>query len=227
VMQSRGSTSALAMALAVVMILLGRRPRRIGWVLIVAAILIYVGGFVGDDTIHHYYRYATRGQQGKQLQSMDGRDRIFRQTLQLITEAPFMGYGPQADRQFPGIGNAQNGPLYALLCGGLIGGAGYIGGLLLSWIMLIQALRWRNLLRDSERQTLLIVTGVMAFLTMRNIPENCAALYSIDLLLQLPALVYISELDRALKLAKVTVRTRSKPTEVPQSTVAYTASVTA
>jgi len=228
VMQCRGSTSSLAMAMAVVMILLDGRARRLGWTLIAAAILIYIGGFVPDDTIHHYYRYATRGQQGKRLESMSGRDRIFRVTLDKITEAPFLGYGPQADRQFLEIGNAQNGPLYALLCGGVIGGVGYVSGLLLSWIMLIQALRWRSLLGDSERKTLLIVTGVMAFLTMRNIPENCAALYSVDLLLQLPALVYIGELNRVLKLANETVWARhSTQTEIAEPAAAYTASVRA
>jgi hypothetical protein len=50
----------------------------------------------------------------------------------------------------------------------------------------------------------------MVFFTMRTMPENCAALYSVDLMVQLPALVYLGELDRALKRAqKVQRRSRA------------------
>ena len=41
----------------------------------------------------------------------------------------------------------------------------------------------------------------MTFVTIRSYPENCAALFSVDLLLQLPAILYIGELDRHLKQA--------------------------
>ena len=61
---------------------------------------------------------------------MSGRLYIFRDAWQLIKGAPFIGYGPQADRRVLTIvGNAQNAILYALLCGGFLGGSGYIAGL--------------------------------------------------------------------------------------------------
>jgi O-antigen ligase len=228
VMQARGSTSSLAISLALIMILLGGRARRLGWMFIFVAILIYMSGFIQDDTIHHYYLFAMRGEQGERLESMSGRDRIFREAWKKITESPLIGYGPQADRQFSEIGNAQNGPLYALLCGGVLGGIGYLGGLVASWIMLIQALRQRRRFKDSERMMLLSVTGIMAFLTMRNIPENTAALYSIDLLLQLPALVYIGELNRLLKRSKEVARShRVLRMTVTEPAGAYTANVRA
>jgi hypothetical protein len=96
------------------------------------------------------------------------------------------------------VGNAQNAVLYALLCGGFLGGAGYIGGLLASWVLLARMLRRRHLLAPDERTILLQVAGVLAFLTMRSYPENCAALFSVDLLLQLAAMVYLGELDRRM-----------------------------
>ena len=66
----------------------------------------------------------------------------------------------------------------------------------------------RHLLPPDERTTLLQVAGVLAFLTMRSYPENCAALFSVDLLLQLPAMVYLGELDRAFKRSAAAQRVR-------------------
>jgi hypothetical protein len=43
---------------------------------------------------------------------------------------------------------------------------------------------------------------------MRSFPENCAALFSVDLLLQLPAMVYLGELDRAFKRRHAAPRVR-------------------
>jgi hypothetical protein len=50
----------------------------------------------------------------------------------------------------------------------------------------------------------------MVFFTMRTMPENCAALYSVDLMVQLPALVYLGELDRALKRVQKVQRTHRR-----------------
>ena len=40
---------------------------------------------------------------------------------------------------------------------------------------------------------------MLAFFTMRSYPENSAALYSVDLLVLLPAMVFIAEADRKLR----------------------------
>jgi O-antigen ligase len=198
VMQSRGSLVSFGFALSFVMVFMDGTSRRVGIVLTLTFATVFVAGFIPEETIHHLYLFAARGEQGNQLASMSGRFYIFHEAWQLIKEAPFIGYGPQADRRVLTIvGNAQNAVLYALLCGGFLGGAGYIGGLVLSWVFLARALRRRHLLSPDERTTLLQVAGVLAFLTMRSYPENCAALFSVDLLLQLPAMVYLGELDRA------------------------------
>jgi O-antigen ligase len=200
IMQSRGSLVSFGFALSFVMVFVEGTSRRVGFVLAILLGTVFVSGFIPGETVRHLYLYATRGEQGTQLESMSGRFYIFREAWQLIKEAPFIGYGPQADRRVLTIvGNAQNAVLYALLCGGFLGGAGYIGGLVLSWVLLARALRRRHLLPPDERTTLLQVAGVLAFLTMRSYPENCAALFSVDLLLQLPAMVYLGELDRVFK----------------------------
>lgn len=209
VMQSRGSLFSFGIALSFVMVFMEGKPRRVGIVLALIVATAFVAGFIPEETVHHLYLFATRGEQGHRLEAMSGRIYIFREAWQLIKEAPFIGYGPQADRRVLTIvGNAQNAVLYALLCGGFLGGAGYLGGLLLSWVLLARALRHRHLLPPDERTTLLQVAGVLAFLTMRSYPENCAALFSVDLLLQLPTMVYLGELDRAFKRRTATPRVR-------------------
>lgn len=207
VMQSRGSLVSFGFALSFVMVFMEGKPRRVGIVLALILVTVFAAGFIPEETVYHLYLFATRGEQGQQLESMSGRIYIFREAWQLIKEAPLIGYGPQADRRvLTIIGNAQNAVLYALLCGGFLGGAGYLGGLVLSWVLLARALRHRHLLPPDERTTLLQVAGVLAFLTMRSYPENCAALFSVDLLLQLPAMVYLGELDRAFKRRTATPR---------------------
>jgi O-antigen ligase len=161
--------------------------------------MIFLLDFIPNDTIHNAFLHATRGEQGQTLSSMSGRTKIFNEAFQAIGNAPYIGYGPQADRLLPELGNAQNAALYALLCGGSIGGAGFIAGLAIAWVMLLRALRRRDLLKPVERLTLIQTAGMLAFFTMRSYPENSAALYSVDLLVLLPAIVFIAEADRKLR----------------------------
>jgi O-antigen ligase len=200
VMQSRGSLVSFAFAFSFMMILLGGIVRRAGIGLAVLLVTVFMLGFIPGETVHHLYLYATRGAQGGQLESMSGRTQIFAEAWKLIKEAPFIGYGPQADRRvLTTVGNAQNGALYALLCAGFLGGFGYIAGLLVSSLMLFRIARVRDALAPVDRIAFIQVAGIMAFFTMRSYPENCAALFSVDLLLQLPAMVYLGELDRHMR----------------------------
>ena len=200
VMQSRGATVSFAFAVSFVLILMGGRARRTGFLAVGLMGTIFFLGFIPNDTIHHIYLYATRGEQERALSSMSGRTRIFGEIWDAIEQAPFIGYGPQADRRLTlTVANAQNAFLYALLCGGFIGGSGFILGLGVAWVMLIRVLQRRNLLRPVERLTLIQTAGMLAFFTMRSYPENSAALYSIDLLVLLPAIVFIAEADRKLR----------------------------
>lgn len=219
VMQSRGSLVSLLFALSFVMVWFGGRARITGVVMALLLVTVFIMGFIPGDTVHRIYMYATRGTQGRQLASMSGRTAIFHRAWQAIRERPLLGYGFQADRQIATIGNAQNGILYALLCGGFIGGFGYIAGLAATWVMMLRALRHRYKLNRAHRMTLIQVAGIVAFFTIRNYPENSTALYSVDLLLMLPAVVYIGELDRAAKHIRrvprhVTVRSVSRSQEL-------------
>jgi hypothetical protein len=200
VMQSRGATASFAVAVVFELILMGGWARRTGSLIAVLMATIFLCGFISNETIHHIYLHLTRGERGQALLSMSGRSRIFGEVWSAIGEAPFIGYGPEADRRLPfTVTNAQNAFLYALLCGGFIGGVSFIAGLGVAWVTLLRTLRRRGLLNSVEWLTLIQTAGMLAFFTIRSYPENSAALYSIDLLVLLPAIVFIVEADRKLR----------------------------
>jgi O-antigen ligase len=214
VMQSRGSLVCFVAALAFVTLLLSGTARR-SWIGALALMVISLAlGFVPADVIHHVWLFATRGVEGQELLSMSGRTRIYHNAWQAIKAAPLIGAGPQADRRISSIGNAQNGVLYALLCAGFLGGSGYVAGLAVSCLTLLRIAWRRHWLDPAERITFARIAGIMAFFTLRAYPENCSALFSIDLLLQLPAIVYLGELDRRMVRASAAQRARTSPNAV-------------
>lgn len=127
-----------------------------------------------------------------------GRPDIWGAVWEGIQRSLALGNGFQADRYLTGL-NAQNGFLYALATSGFVGGALYVGGLVLLWRRIWAALRRRASLSPPHRRTLLQVAGVVAFLSLRHVPENTSALFSVDLLLMVPAMVFAGELVRSLE----------------------------
>jgi hypothetical protein len=200
-LQSRGALFSFVIAASFAMILLGGRARRISLTVVMISGIVYFAGMIPNDTIHAIYLHATRNTQGARLLSASGRTtRIFPLLWNLIKQAPVIGYGWRADRRVA-FTDGQNGFLYALLCGGFLGGLGFIAGLLAAWVMIVRLL-WHITRLSLEQRTMLIqVTAITMFFTLRTIPENCAALYSVDFMIQLPALVYLGELDRQLRRA--------------------------
>ncbi len=197
VMQSRGSLAAFVAALGVVMLLLRGRARTIG-ILALALTAGAVGlDLVSHETLHHIWRHATRADTN--LARMTGRTDIFYNAWQAILRAPFIGYGPRADRRII-FGDAQNGVLYSLLCGGFLGGGAWTLGLAIALVYLARAL-WRpDIVFAGDSTVFAQVAGLMVFFTLRTIPENTSALFSVYLMLQLPAIVYLGALIRAANL---------------------------
>ncbi|HFD87372.1 MAG TPA: O-antigen ligase family protein [Gammaproteobacteria bacterium] len=207
-MQSRGALFSLAGTLVFVMLFMGKVPRVIAIVLFVLGL----GGgldMVPEQTQIYVVEHATRGTGVEGLKTMSGRDRIFRNAWQAIQEQPILGYGPQADRRIIGE-NAQNGLLYAWLSGGLPGMLGYVGGMLAAWWYFLKIIFGKFRMGSQARDMLIMTGGILAFFTLRSYPENTAALFSVDLLVQLPAMVYIAMLYRYLIVARQKQQQRKK-----------------
>ena len=211
-MQSRGALFSLAGTLLFIMLFMGKVPR----VIAVVLFLLGLGGgldLVPEETQTYIVEHATRGTGAEGFKSMSGRDRIFRNAWSAIQEQPYLGYGPQADRRIIGE-NAQNGLLYAWLSGGVLGMLGYVGGMLAAWWYFLKIVFGKFRLGPREQDMLIMTGGILAFFTLRSYPENTAALFSVDLLVQLPAMVYIAMLYRYLKVARQKQRQRKKMLKV-------------
>ncbi len=219
-MQSRGSLTSFVAALGVVMLLLGGRARTIG----ILALALTAGAvsldFVSHDTLHYLWRFATRNDQ--HLSRMTGRAYIFHDAWLAILRAPLIGYGPQGDHRI-GLGNAQDGFLYALLCGGFLGGGAWMLGLAIALVYLARA-AWRpDIVPAGDSMLFAQVAGLMVFFTVRTYPENTAALFSVDLMLQLPAMVYLGVLIRAANVRNARETAETFATNRRSATVAFDA----
>ena len=220
VMQSRGSLTSFVVALGVVMLLLRGRARMIGILVLALAVGAVSLDFVSHDTLHYVWRFATRN--SYKLSGMNGRIDIFHDVWLAILRAPIIGYGPQADRRIIFM-NAQNGVLYSLLCGGFLGGGAWTLGFAIALVYLARAV-WRpEIVPAGDSMVFAQVAGLMVFFTLRTIPENAAALFGVDLMLQLPAMVYLGVLIRAANLRNVPERAQTLATIGGAATVAFDA----
>jgi len=198
VMQGRGSSTAFIAGVGAALVLLGGRARTMGLIVLGAAVGAIEFGFISHETILGVWGFATR--HDRHLEDLNGRMKIFHDSWQVFWNSPLIGYGPQADHRVA-FGNAQNGLLYALLCGGVIGGGAWIFGLAIALIYLARAALQPRIVHPSDSLMFAQVAGLMIFFTLRTIPENTSALFSVDLMLQLPAMVYLGELMRAAQMS--------------------------
>ncbi len=207
-MQSRGALFSLAGTLVFIMLFMGKVPRIIAVVLFVLAL----GGgidLIPEETQQYVVEHSTRGTGVEGFKFMSGRDRIWRNAWEAIKEQPLLGYGPQADRHIIHE-NTQSGLLYAWLSGGILGMIGYVGGVLATWWLFFRIYLGKYDIPQRHWDMLIMSAGILAFFTLRSYPENTAALFSVDLLVQLPAMVYIALLYRYLKIARRNRRHREK-----------------
>ncbi len=220
VMQSRGSLAAFVAALGVVMLLLRGRARTIGILALALTAGAVALNFVSHETLRNIWSHAARND--RHLMQMHGRMGIFHDAWLAILRAPIIGYGPQGDHR-AGLGNAQNGVLYSLLCGGFLGGGAWTLGFVIALVYLARA-AWRpDIVPSGDSMVFAQVAGLMVFFTLRTIPENTAALFSVDLMLQLPAMVYLGVLIRAADLRNARERAKTFATIRSAPTVAFDA----
>ncbi|TFF25106.1 O-antigen ligase family protein [Jiella endophytica] len=193
IMQARGSIFALIGAMAFVMLFGPNKVKKIAFACAIAIVFVAVVG-TRQDGFAEFWMHVTRGQGAEGFSTMSGRDVIFDNGVHRWLDSPLFGYGPQADRLFSEVGNAQNALLYALMCSGLVGASGFVLAMLAAWANLLRAnLRYGDLSQE-DREMLMITSGILVFSTLRSVPENQAAVFSIDLLLQYPAMTYLAML---------------------------------
>ena len=131
------------------------------------------------------------------ISTLSGRTLVWAKGLRLFKESPYLGFGFHADRLLLGT-HMHNAFLHALLQTGLLGTIPFVAAILLAWGLLIRALLRRSALPLPHQHLVIQTAGVLAFLTVRSIPESTGAFFGVDWLLLAPLLLYLQLLNQHL-----------------------------
>ena len=178
------------------MLFLGRRTRIIGAILLILFLFILYTDFIPEETIGNVLTYILRGQDIDELPAMSGRNVTWTLGWEEVKESPVLGWGFQSDRFLLGGQHVHNAYLYALMTAGFVGGTAFAGGLIWAWVMFLRILRRRTADRLGQKVFLIQVGGILAFFTVRSIPEVSGAMFGIDLMLMVPVMAYLGLLNR-------------------------------
>ncbi len=189
IMQSRGALLAFAGAFLFVLLLGDKKQQKIAAALVVLLFLAGAMDVLSDQGLGGLWGHVTRGTGAEGFLSMSGRDYIWQDMLEHWRSSPLFGYGAQADRLFGW--NGQNALIYAMVCTGVVGTVPFVAAMVSSWRALILLITRLRSLSASERRMVEITGAILVFSTLRSYPENNAALFSVDLLLQYPAMIYL------------------------------------
>ncbi|MBO0662459.1 O-antigen ligase family protein [Jiella sp. MQZ9-1] len=196
IMQARGALVAAAGAVTFVFLFGPRKGQK--FVAALVALVAFAGFLIlRGESFGEFWMHVTRNQGAEGFASMSGRTLLFVNGFDHWMHAPVFGYGPQADRSFLDVINAQNALLYALLCGGLVGAGGFVAAMVVAWVAMLRVNVGYQRIAPRDRPMLMITSGILVFSTFRSIVENQAAVFSIDLLLQYPAMIYLVLLHAA------------------------------
>jgi hypothetical protein len=196
IMQSRGALFAFMGAGIFLLLFAGPKSTHLR-VVVSIILLIFVWLILSNSAMDNIWLHATREDGSAGFFTQSGRNEIWRELFVQFLASPIFGYGPQADRLFGW--NAQNAYLYAFLSSGFIGGTFFCLALIYSLASSVKLLKYKYLLRDEEVFMSQCCVALLIFYTLRNIPENNAALFSVDLLIQYPAMLYCVYLWMSVK----------------------------
>lgn len=129
--------------------------------------------------------------------TLTGRTVVWAKGWQLFKSSPVLGYGFHADRLLLDGQHMHNAFMHALVQTGLIGTVPFVVVFLWGWILLFKALRNVARLPAVHKQLVIQAAGVLAFFTLRSIPESSGAFFGVDWLLLGPLLLYLQIVNYA------------------------------
>lgn len=140
---------------------------------------------------------ASRSQGLPELLRFSGRPVVWQQVWDAYLQSPWIGHGFQADRLLLGE-HVHNAALHALFQAGLVGGLCFLAAWVWAWTLALRlgALRRFGQAPAGRRDVLVEATAVLAFLTLRSVPESTGAFYGVDLLILVPIFGLFTSLER-------------------------------
>jgi O-antigen ligase len=214
-MQSRGAIFAMAFAMSFILLFQGKRSRILGIALISLFGLMLLTDILPVEPVNDIKDYIYRGQSEEDFRSMTGRTRAWNNGIETGLESPLLGWGFQADR-FLIKDHVHNTYLYAFMTAGFPGLIAFVAGLVWAWALFIKII-WKHKIDNPERKLFLIqASGILAFFTVRSIPEVCGAYFAVDYMIMLPILAYLNILHNKLE-EDAGVKAEEKETRLKQS----------
>lgn len=196
-LQSRGAIFGVAAAFVFV-VLLNRGFTR-GAVLLGLGAAVYCLFDPRFELAEDVWRHLQRGQSSEEFASMTGRTRAWENAWKTMEESGMLlGYGNWADRALIGE-HVHNTFLQAWMFGGLLGLLFFVWAWVRVWLDFRRVFRRLRELADRERDLFLEAGAILAFFTVRSIPETTNAGFSVDLLVLVPIMVYVETLAGRLR----------------------------
>ena len=127
---------------------------------------------------------------------LTGRTAVWGKGWELTKESPLWGYGFHADRLLLRT-HMHNTYMHALIQTGFAGTIPLLAALILTWALFIRVLRKLGTFPMGHRQLIIQTGGLLAFLSLRTIPESPGAFFGVDWLILGPLLLYLQTVDRA------------------------------
>lgn len=189
-MQSRGTLFSLAFSLMAVTYLLGVRARLVGIAAIALFAVAITAEIIPEQTVDRVVSHVLRNQSVDELPQMSNRARDWAASWPHILASPVYGHGFQADRLLIQA-HVHNTYFYVLLTAGVAGLLLFVGGLGSVWLAAYRCYHRRIPARLDQEAMFAQAAGILAFFTMRSIPEVSGAMFSVDLMVMLPAVAYL------------------------------------
>jgi glycosyltransferase involved in cell wall biosynthesis len=144
------------------------------------------------------WEVVNRGQSAHQIKTLNGRTEMWSEIVSAGLASPITGLGFHADRLVTGM-HTHNGLVHSFVTAGLLGLLLFAAAWILAWRGSIKAglLSRFEALPDGHRDTAIMATVVLAFLTVRSITESTGAFFGVDLLVFAPTAAYLYALGAA------------------------------
>ena len=197
-MQSRGAIVALAGTIVLMMAFVSNYAKIMGSLASVLLILAFMVDVTPEHLSEDITTHILRGQDTQQISTLTGRTRAWENALEIVFDSPVIGYGFQADRWLIHE-HVHSAYMYALITAGFSGLILFILGYFYAWVNIIKNLRNIKWVRQLGQATMFAQTvGILTFFTLRSIPEVSGAMYAVDLMVLIPAMLYLGILNREI-----------------------------
>ncbi len=127
---------------------------------------------------------------GREFLQFSGRSAVWAEALRQVRDSPILGYGFHADRLLLGT-HAHNAFVHALLQTGVAGIIPFVLAMLFGWFSFFKVAMRLNQLPTAHKHLVIQSGAILAFLSVRALPESTGAFFGIDWLILAPLLLYL------------------------------------